>query len=108
MSALTTSADGFLLRGEPFRIVSGAMHYFRIHPGQWSDRLRKARLMGLNSVETYVPWNLHQPDPAGPLVLDGFLDLPRHGRWRDRMRARLEKPFLSPSCAQPASPRRRA
>ncbi|SED65136.1 beta-galactosidase [Streptomyces sp. PAN_FS17] len=78
MSALTTSADGFLLRGEPFRIVSGAMHYFRIHPDQWSDRLRKARLMGLNSVETYVPWNLHQPDPAGSLVLDGFLDLPRY------------------------------
>lgn len=78
MSALTTSADGFLLRGEPFRIVSGAMHYFRVHPDQWADRLRKARLMGLNSVETYVPWNLHQPDPAGPLVLDGFLDLPRY------------------------------
>ncbi|GGW95933.1 beta-galactosidase [Streptomyces chartreusis] len=78
MSALTTSADGFLLRGEPFRIVSGAMHYFRVHPDQWADRLRKARLMGLNSVETYVPWNLHQPDPAGPIVLDGFLDLPRY------------------------------
>ncbi|MEU9662088.1 glycoside hydrolase family 35 protein [Streptomyces chartreusis] len=78
MSALTTSADGFLLRGEPFRIVSGAMHYFRTHPAHWADRLRKARLMGLNSVETYVPWNLHQPDPACPLVLDGFLDLPRY------------------------------
>ncbi|MGI5413227.1 beta-galactosidase [Streptomyces chartreusis] len=78
MSALTTSADGFLLRGEPFRIVSGAMHYFRVHPDQWADRLRKARLMGLNTVETYVPWNLHQPDPAGPIVLDGFLDLPRY------------------------------
>ncbi|GAA4081618.1 glycoside hydrolase family 35 protein [Streptomyces shaanxiensis] len=78
MSALTASSDGFLLHGEPFRIVSGAMHYFRIHPDQWADRLRKARLMGLNSVETYVPWNLHQPDPEGPLVLDGFLDLPRY------------------------------
>ncbi|MDO0909702.1 beta-galactosidase [Streptomyces sp. DT2A-34] len=80
MSALTTSPDGFLLHGEPFRIISGAMHYFRIHPDQWADRLRKARLMGLNSVETYVPWNLHQPDPDGPLVLDGFLDLPRYLR----------------------------
>ncbi|QOV40508.1 beta-galactosidase [Streptomyces ferrugineus] len=78
MSALTTSADGFLLHGEPFRIISGAMHYFRVHPDQWADRLRKARLMGLNTVETYVPWNLHQPDPDGPLVLDGFLDLPRY------------------------------
>lgn len=78
MPALTTTSDGFLLHGEPFRIVSGAMHYFRIHPGQWADRLRKARLMGLNTVETYVPWNLHQPDPDGPLVLDGILDLPRY------------------------------
>ncbi|BBC32107.1 Beta-galactosidase [Streptomyces graminofaciens] len=76
--ALTTSSDGFLLHDEPFRIISGAMHYFRIHPDLWADRLRKARLMGLNTVETYVPWNLHQPDPEGPLVLDGLLDLPRY------------------------------
>ena len=77
MPALTTTSDGFLLHGEPFRIISGALHYFRVHPDQWSDRLRKARLMGLNTVETYVPWNLHQPDPDGPLDLAGFLDLPR-------------------------------
>lgn len=79
MPALTTSSDGFLLHGEPFRIISGAMHYFRIHPDQWTDRLRKARLMGLNTIETYLPWNLHEPEP-GTLVLDGFLDLPRRLR----------------------------
>ncbi|MET9443417.1 beta-galactosidase [Streptomyces sp. NPDC006610] len=78
MPALTTTSDGFLLHGEPLRIISGAMHYFRVHPDQWADRLRKARLMGLNTVETYVPWNAHQPDPDGPLVLDGILDLPRY------------------------------
>ncbi len=78
MPALTISSDSFLLHDEPFRIISGAMHYFRIHPDQWADRLRKARLMGLNTVETYLPWNLHQPDPEGPLVLDGILDLPRY------------------------------
>ncbi|MDX3451052.1 beta-galactosidase [Streptomyces sp. ME02-8801-2C] len=77
--ALTTTSDGFLLHGEPFRIISGAMHYFRVHPDQWADRLRKARLMGLNTVETYVPWNLHQPEP-GTLALDGILDLPRYLR----------------------------
>lgn len=79
MPALTTSSDGFLLHGEPFRIISGAMHYFRIHPDQWTDRLRKARLMGLNTIETYLPWNLHEPEP-GALVLEGFLDLPRRLR----------------------------
>lgn len=76
MSALTTTPTSFLLHGEPFRIISGALHYFRVHPDQWTDRLRKARLMGLNTVETYVPWNLHQPEP-GTLDLDGLLDLPR-------------------------------
>ncbi|MER5294589.1 beta-galactosidase family protein [Streptomyces pharetrae] len=78
MPALTTTSDGFLLHGRPLRIISGAMHYFRIHPDLWADRLHKARLMGLNTVETYVPWNLHQPDPDGPVVLDGILDLPRY------------------------------
>ncbi|MFJ9716451.1 beta-galactosidase [Streptomyces sp. NPDC101213] len=76
MSALTTTPDGFLLHGAPLRIISGALHYFRVHPDHWPDRLRKARLMGLNTVETYIPWNLHQPEP-GTLVLDGLLDLPR-------------------------------
>ncbi|MFE9625757.1 beta-galactosidase [Streptomyces sp. NPDC006527] len=77
MPALTTTSTGFLLHGRPFRIISGALHYFRVHPAQWPDRLRKARLMGLNTVETYIPWNLHQPEPDSPLVLDGLLDLPR-------------------------------
>ncbi|MEU1177592.1 beta-galactosidase [Streptomyces sp. NPDC005820] len=76
MPALTTTTDGFLLHGAPFRILSGALHYFRVHPDQWPDRLRKARLMGLNTVETYLPWNLHEPTP-GTLDLDGLLDLPR-------------------------------
>jgi beta-galactosidase len=79
MCTLTTTSDGFLLHGEPFRIISGAMHYFRIHPDQWADRLCKARLMGLNTIETYVPWDLHQPDPDR-FVLDGILDLPRYLR----------------------------
>ena len=32
-----------------------------MHPGQWADRIRKARLMGLNTIETYVAWNAHEP-----------------------------------------------
>ncbi|NUU22253.1 MAG: beta-galactosidase [Streptomycetaceae bacterium] len=52
---------GFRLHGEPFRILSGALHYFRVHPDQWRHRLRMLRAMGLNTVETYVPWNLHEP-----------------------------------------------
>ncbi|MEE1754459.1 glycoside hydrolase family 35 protein [Streptomyces sp. SP18CS02] len=75
MPLLHIDDDGFLLDGKPFRLISGGLHYFRVHPDQWADRLRKARLMGLNTVETYVPWNLHQPRPGG-LCMDGGIDLP--------------------------------
>ncbi|MEU0659449.1 glycoside hydrolase family 35 protein [Streptomyces lavendulocolor] len=75
MPLLHIDDDGFLLDGKPFRLISGGLHYFRVHPDQWADRLRKARLMGLNTVETYVPWNLHEPRP-GELRMDGGADLP--------------------------------
>lgn len=70
----------FLLDGAPFRILSGALHYFRVHPGHWADRIRKARQMGLNTIETYVAWNAHAPREgefrlAGGLNLGRFLDL---------------------------------
>ncbi|MEU3072689.1 glycoside hydrolase family 35 protein [Streptomyces laurentii] len=76
MPRLEIADDGFRLDDRPFRIISGGLHYFRVHPDQWADRLRKARLLGLNTVETYVPWNLHAPRP-GEFRLDGGLDLPR-------------------------------
>lgn len=71
---LTTSADQFLLDGKPFRILSGAMHYFRVVPEYWRDRLEKMRAFGLNTVETYVPWNLHEPRP-GDFHFEGMLDI---------------------------------
>ena len=32
----------FLLNGEPFRILAGAIHYFRVHPDHWTDRIRNS------------------------------------------------------------------
>lgn len=79
-AAFEIGADDFLLKGEPFRVLSGAIHYFRVHPAHWEDRIRKARQMGLNTVETYVAWNVHAPRKggfrlAGGLDLGQFLDL---------------------------------
>ncbi|MDN4648486.1 glycoside hydrolase family 35 protein [Curtobacterium sp. PsM8] len=70
----------FLLDGQPHRVLSGAIHYFRVHPDLWADRIRKAKLMGLNTVETYVAWNAHEATPGtfdftGGLDLGRFLDL---------------------------------
>lgn len=75
--------EDFLLDGEPLRILSGALHYFRVHPDQWADRIAKAREMGLNTIETYVAWNAHSPRP-GSFETEGGLDL---GRFLDEVAA---------------------
>jgi len=61
--------------GKDVPILSGAIHYFRVHPGYWHDRLSKLAACGFNTVETYVPWNLHEPK-EGQFFFDGFGDLP--------------------------------
>ncbi|MGL3149118.1 glycoside hydrolase family 35 protein [Microbacterium sp. A82] len=67
--------DGQLFRnGQPHRILSGAMHYFRIHPDQWEDRLRRLAAMGANTVDTYVAWNFHER-VEGDIRFDGWRDL---------------------------------
>lgn len=65
---------------EETKIVSGAMHYFRIHPDYWEDRLLKLKECGCNCVETYVCWNLHEKtegkfDFSGWLNLGKFIDM---------------------------------
>ena len=74
MSTFTIKNGRFHLNNQPFRILSGAMHYFRVRPAQWADRLNKLRLMGLNTVETYVAWNVHEPKP-GEFIFSDDLDL---------------------------------
>lgn len=66
--------------GEETLLVSGAMHYFRTLPEQWENRLDKIVDAGFNCVETYVPWNLHEPKEneynfSGMLDIERFLKL---------------------------------
>ena len=61
---LRANGNHFALDGKPFQIISGAVHYARVPRAYWRDRLRKARAMGLNTVETYVFWNLHETAPG--------------------------------------------
>lgn len=71
---LTLSGDQFLYDGQPYRILSGTMHYFRVVPEYWRDRLEKMRAFGLNTVETYVAWNRHEARP-GKFDFTGMLDI---------------------------------
>ena len=66
--------DKFYLDGKPFQIISGAIHYFRVIPEYWQDRLEKLKNMGCNTVETYIPWNFHEPK-KGQFVWDGMHDV---------------------------------
>ncbi len=51
----------FLLDGKPFQMISGEMHYPRVPREAWRQRMKMAKAMGLNTIGTYVFWNLHEP-----------------------------------------------
>ncbi|MGF6492919.1 beta-galactosidase [Luteibacter sp. 621] len=61
---VTVSGPHFLREGKPYQIISGDMHFQRVPRAYWQDRLRKARAMGLNTITTYVFWNLLEPSPG--------------------------------------------
>lgn len=57
--------DGHFYRnGKVTPILSGEMHYPRIPHQYWRHRLKMMKAMGLNTVATYVFWNLHEPEPG--------------------------------------------
>ncbi|MEG9436776.1 beta-galactosidase [Edaphobacter sp. HDX4] len=62
--SFAVSNGQFNLDGKPFRVISGEMHYPRIPRAYWRDRLRMAKAMGLNTITTYVFWNVHEPQPG--------------------------------------------
>ena len=66
--------DKFYVNGEPVQLISGGIHYFRVVPEYWRDRLEKLKNMGCNTVETYVPWNLHEPQ-KGNFCFSGIADI---------------------------------
>ncbi|KAI6657921.1 Beta-galactosidase [Oopsacas minuta] len=54
----------FLKDGKPFRYISGIFHYTRVLPQYWALRLRQMKAAGLDAVQTYVFWNIHEPRPG--------------------------------------------
>ncbi|XP_054223551.1 beta-galactosidase-1-like protein 3 isoform X9 [Homo sapiens] len=64
----------FTLEGHKFLIFGGSIHYFRVPREYWRDRLLKLKACGFNTVTTYVPWNLHEPE-RGKFDFSGNLDL---------------------------------
>lgn len=84
MKTFTIKNNDFYINDKPIQILSGAMHYFRIHPDYWVDRLKKMKFMGLNTLETYTAWNLHEPN-QGEYSFDGWLDLVKYVKLADEI-----------------------
>ncbi|KAM6945901.1 beta-galactosidase-1-like protein 2 [Aplochiton taeniatus] len=62
VEGLRANSSQFTLEGEPFLVLGGSIHYFRVPRAYWQDRLLKMKACGLNTLTTYVPWNLHEPE----------------------------------------------
>src|SRR5579875_1836754 len=75
----TIAGNEFMFDNKPYQIIAGDMHYARVPRDYWRDRLQKAKAMGLNTVTTYVFWNLHEPQP-GVFDFSGQNDLAQYIR----------------------------
>ncbi|KAM6988308.1 beta-galactosidase-1-like protein 2 [Tautogolabrus adspersus] len=74
VEGLRANSSQFTLERKPFRILGGSIHYFRVPRAYWQDRLLKLKACGLNTLTTYVPWNLHEPE-RGVFNFEDQLDL---------------------------------
>ncbi|KAJ1417931.1 Glycoside hydrolase, family 35 [Sesbania bispinosa] len=54
-------ANAIIINGERRIIISGAIHYPRSTSQMWPDIIKKAKDGGLDAIETYVFWDLHEP-----------------------------------------------
>src|SRR5882724_13186978 len=78
--AVTYDRNSFSIEGQRVFLTSGSIHYFRVPRALWRDRLEKAKAAGLNTIQFYVAWNWHEPEPgrfdfSGERDLDHFMTL---------------------------------
>ncbi|AEE86646.1 Beta-galactosidase 3 [Arabidopsis thaliana] len=73
---VTYDRKALLINGQRRILFSGSIHYPRSTPDMWEDLIQKAKDGGIDVIETYVFWNLHEPSP-GKYDFEGRNDLVR-------------------------------
>lgn len=58
---VTYDSNAIIINGERRIILSGAIHYPRSTPEMWPDLIQKAKDGGLDAIETYIFWDIHEP-----------------------------------------------
>ncbi|XP_030065111.1 LOW QUALITY PROTEIN: beta-galactosidase-like [Microcaecilia unicolor] len=74
------NSNCFRKDGQPFRYISGSIHYSRVPRFYWKDRLLKMKMAGLDAIQLYVPWNFHESEPGkyqftGDHDIEAFLQM---------------------------------
>ncbi|XP_011100972.1 beta-galactosidase 3-like [Sesamum indicum] len=74
--SVTYDKKAMVINGQRRILISGSIHYPRSTPEMWEDLINKAKEGGLDVIETYVFWNVHEPSP-GNYNFEGRYDLVR-------------------------------
>ncbi|CAH9146966.1 unnamed protein product [Cuscuta epithymum] len=75
-SVVTYDRKAIVIDGQKRLLFSGSIHYPRSTPEMWEDLILKAKEGGLDVIETYVFWNVHEPY-RGQFNFEGRYDLVR-------------------------------
>ncbi len=70
---LRYDGKSFIIDGKPFFNYSGEIHYFRVPRELWKTRLESMKAAGFTTVDTYLAWNVHEPEE--PTGVDDFSKL---------------------------------
>ncbi|KAH1252318.1 Beta-galactosidase 5 [Glycine max] len=73
---VTYDRKSLLINGQRRILISGSIHYPRSTPEMWEDLIWKAKHGGLDVIDTYVFWDVHEPSP-GNYDFEGRYDLVR-------------------------------
>ncbi|KAL3580796.1 hypothetical protein D5086_018631 [Populus alba] len=71
---VTYDERSLIINGKRELLFSGSIHYPRSTPDMWPEIILKAKRGGLNVIQTYVFWNIHEPE-QGKFNFEGPYDL---------------------------------
>lgn len=74
--SVTYDKKAIIINGQRRILISGSIHYPRSTPEMWEDLMQKAKDGGLDVIDTYVFWDVHEPSP-GNYNFEGRYDLVR-------------------------------
>ncbi|KAM9977244.1 hypothetical protein ACTFIR_011103 [Dictyostelium discoideum] len=78
---VTYDGRSLIINGERKLLISGSIHYPRTSEEMWPIILKQSKDAGIDIIDTYVFWNIHQPNSPSEYYFDGnanitkFLDL---------------------------------